>query len=224
MPVILDKHIGINSRLALWQILESEEELAALLNYRVAPDNYPINEILKKQRLASRILINRLGSELLVKPLMEPFPKSETEHYLQIQYNEFKKPFLPNSAAHISISHSHDQVAVILNNLNETGIDIELIKPQVERIAARFLDERELQSIDETRRTEQLTTFWCAKETLYKYYGKKKISFRGDIYIEPFLQQNSGMLKGHILTKNISVSIPLCYEKRGEYMLVYVND
>jgi len=28
--------------------------------------------------------------------------------------------------------------------------------------------------------------YWCAKEAIYKLYGKKKISFKNSIYIKPF--------------------------------------
>lgn len=230
MPIILDKHIGINSRVALWQITESEEELRALLIVPIDPALLAVNEILRKQRIASRILIAQLYADPVNKAesCKEIIPTQDrpmqTESFPVIQYDEYNKPFLLNSNSHISISHSHDQVAVILNKLNETGIDIELIKPQVERIATRFMHEKELMALDENRKLEQLTTIWCAKETLYKYFGKKNLSFSKELFIEPFYQLDAGSLIGHIQANGVNSCIALCYEKRGEYMLVYVND
>jgi 4'-phosphopantetheinyl transferase len=208
MPIIIDKHIGKHSHLALWHITESPEELALLLNCPVDPALLMVNEPLKKQRLCSRLLINRLCAQTCT----------------EIQYDEYGKPFLPNSLSRISISHTHQQVAVILNNRNDTGIDMELIKPQVERISTRFLHEKELYSLDKLRRLEQLTTFWCAKETLYKYFGKKELSFKHELFIEPFPQLEEGTFIGHIQSKRMEIALSLGYEKRGDYMLVYVND
>lgn len=208
MPLLLNKPINPNSKLALWHITESIDELLLQLNCRVDPLVLGVNEQLKKQRLCARILVNLL----FAKPCQE------------IKYDFYNKPFVVNSTAKISISHAHDRVAVIINKYNETGIDIELIKSKIERIAERFMSKDELSYLDNNRRIEQLTTFWCAKEALYKYYGKKELLFRENIFVEPFSQNASGKLVGHIKTSHINIDLSLCYEKTGDYMLVYVND
>lgn len=208
MPLLVKKNTGSNSKLALWHITESSEELLLKLNCKIDPLVLAVNEQLKRQRICARVLTNILCAE----------PCNE------INYDIYNKPYLVNSPAKISISHAHDYVAVIINNANETGIDIELIKPQVERIATRFMSTAELKQVDTDHRMEQLTTYWCAKEALYKYYGKKELLFRENIFVDPFSYGVNGMLTGYIRTAHINISLSLCYEKTGNYMLVYVND
>lgn len=208
MPLLFNKHITPNSQLALWHITEGVDGLLLLLNCRIDPLVLNVNEQLKKQRISARILVNLLCAE----------PCNE------IKYDGYNKPSLMNSTTKISISHAHDRVAVIINKVNETGIDIELIKSKVERIARRFMSEAELKQLDNSNRIEQLITYWCAKEALYKYYGKKELLFRENIFVEPFAQNASGKLVGHIKTSHINIDLSLCYEKTGDYMLVYVND
>jgi 4'-phosphopantetheinyl transferase len=208
MALVFNKKVNSNSELALWKITESCEELLLQLNYNVDPSVLAVNEQLKKQRICARILVNLLCKQ----PCIE------------IKYDTYNKPYIVNSNSKISISHAHNHVAVIINKVNETGVDIELIKPQVERIATRFMSKAELELLDNNKQMEQLTTFWCAKEALYKYYGKKELLFRNNIFIEPFKQNNSGNITGHIRTSYINITLPLCYEKTANYMMVYVND
>jgi 4'-phosphopantetheinyl transferase len=42
---------------------------------------------------------------------------------------------------HISISHSHDKLAIIVNEKEATGIDIELIRDKVLKIKHKFLSQ-----------------------------------------------------------------------------------
>ena len=51
-----------------------------------------------------------------------------------IDYDEKGKPFLTNERKHISISHSHDKLSIIVNEKEATGIDIELIRDKVLKI------------------------------------------------------------------------------------------
>jgi 4'-phosphopantetheinyl transferase len=208
MPLLLDKSVSENSRIALWRITESAGTLMTLLNCPIDPVLLDVNEQFKKQRISARILLNLIG----------PLPCNE------VAYDQFNKPFLIHSAHKISISHSNEMVGVIVSKNSETGIDIELISTRIERIADRFMSGPELKSVEESRRTEQLITYWCAKESLYKYYGKKDLSFKEQLLIEPFVAGDEGSLRGHIRTGSFNFALTLRYEKIGEYMLVYVND
>ncbi len=208
MPLLVDKYVDGNNRLALWHITEGFEDLVALQNCPIDPILLDVNELLKKQRLCARILINLLGPETCN----------------EIAYDVFNKPFLLHSTFKISISHSQDLVAVIISATKETGIDIERIKPTIERISSKFMSERELAVVETPNRMEHLTIYWCAKEALYKYYGKKGLIFRDNLFVEPFTPENYGRIKGHISIGDFTITLSLCYEKIGEYMLVYVSD
>lgn len=208
MPLLFTREVSPTCKIALWNITESAEELLVQLKCKVDPVVLQVHDQLKKQRICARLLVNQLSNQ----------PCNE------LTYDLYSKPALANSSSKISISHAHEHVAIIVNQTKETGIDIELIKPKVEKIAHRFMSAEELLSVDNTKRTEQLITYWCAKEALYKYYGKKELHFKENILIDPFIQHDSGKIFGRIKTVLINTQLQLCYEKTGDYMLVYIND
>ena len=140
---------------------------------------------------------------------------------LKISYDEFGKPYLINSSIKISISHAYEFVAILIDQNQETGIDIELIKPKIERISERFMSANELLSINK-QSLEQLYVYWCAKEALYKLYGIKNLSFKENILIEDFEYTEKGKIIGKIINNSLNKYYMLCYEKINEYMLVYV--
>jgi len=43
----------------------------------------------------------------------------------------------------------------------------------------------------------KMCIYWCAKESLYKWYGKKNLSFKDNIFIEPF-ENKPTMIQGDI--------------------------
>ena len=57
----------------------------------------------------------------------------------RLDYTPQNKPFIRDSSAHISISHSHDKLAIILNRHKNTGIDIELLRDKILTVRHKFL-------------------------------------------------------------------------------------
>jgi len=127
-----------------------------------------VAESRKKQWLAYRLLIREL-----LKP--DDFP---------VEYDQSGKPFLAGSDLHISVTHTEDLAAVIISRNARVGIDIEKIKPRIEKVRDKFLNEEESSSIGKKKGLEQLTIAWCAKEALYKLYGVRNLDFRENIKIE----------------------------------------
>ena len=93
----------------------------------------------------------------------------------EISYDINGKPHLVDDTRHISISHSHDKIAIIINTIEKTGIDIELIRDKVLKIKHKYLSESELKNAEND--PEKLIIYWAAKETLYKIYGLKHVDF-----------------------------------------------
>lgn len=206
------KEISKSGKLALWHITESLEELLKMKRSseeHMAALNVFSYEHRKKEWLVARILAEQLSGEKDIR----------------IFYDKHNKPILKNSKKHISISHSHDILAVILDD-HETGIDIEIIKPKVLRIKEKFMSEDELKSLQKENLPEQLTVYWCAKESLYKLYGKKELAFKENLCVEPFRYSEKGIIKGWIKISAIQKSFALQYEKLNSgddnYMLAYV--
>ncbi len=136
-----------------------------------------------------------------------------------IGYDEKGKPFLTNESKHISISHSHDKLAIIVNEKEATGIDIELIRDKVLKIKHKFLSQSEL--ADSNDNIEKLLIYWAAKETLYKIYGLKEVDFIEHLFVKPFTKHNLGTIIGEIKLPNFTESFDLNYQILEDYVLVY---
>ncbi len=135
--------------------------------------------------------------------------------------DEFGKPHLVDSTYEISFSHSKQLVAVIAAPVS-CGVDIQNITPSVERIAHKFMSDKEMESLKPKTRQEHLHVYWGAKEALYKAYGRKKLEFKEHIIIEPFpYNLKKGKCKGHVIKGNFSATYTLCYQKIDNHMLVY---
>ncbi len=179
----------------------SKENLTALDSYKY--------DHRKKEWLVSRILAEHIIGEKNIR----------------IVYDEYNKPSLHGSNLHISLSHSHDLLGFIVDEA-ATGIDIEIIKPKIFNIKHKFMSKMELLSLQEENNAEQLTVYWCAKESLYKLYGKKELEFKENLPIEPFKYEEKGIIKGWIKNSVMNTCFNLPYEQlnlgKERYMLTYI--
>ena len=170
-----------------------------------------LNEFATSLDLTAKREIESKGKSYLINYLLDK--------EVEIDYDEKGKPFLTNNAKHISISHSHDKLAVIVNEQESTGIDIELIRDKVLKIKHKFLTESEL--TDANDNVEKLLIYWAAKETLYKIYGLKEIDFIEHLFVKPFTKHNLGTIIGVINLPNFTESFYLNYQILDDYVLVY---
>ncbi len=136
-----------------------------------------------------------------------------------IAYDDKGKPYLSEDSRHISISHSHDKLAIIVNEHESTGIDIELIRNKVLKIKHKFLTNEELVEADND--IEKLLIYWAAKETLYKIYGLKEVDFIEHLFVKPFTKHNLGTIIGQTKLPNYTESFVLNYQILEDYILVY---
>jgi 4'-phosphopantetheinyl transferase len=170
MPELLRKIIDDHSLYAIWKISESVEELRSAIKLGIGEeiiyDSF-VAESRQKQWLAYRILIREL-----LKP--DEFP---------VEYDVSGKPYLAGSDFHISVTHTDDLAAVIISRHARVGIDIEKIRPRIQKVRERFLHPEEESLIGKETELEQLTLAWCAKEALYKLYGRRNLDFRENIRI-----------------------------------------
>jgi 4'-phosphopantetheinyl transferase len=137
-----------------------------------------------------------------------------------LSYNSEGKPELKEEKCHISISHSHDKLAIICDTKNDTGVDVELIRDKVLKIKDKFLSEAELAEAKDN--VEKLIIYWAAKETLYKVYGLKEVEFAKHLFVHPFELRAAGTLAGELNLESFQKKFNLHYEKLEDYMLVYV--
>ncbi|MVM39423.1 4'-phosphopantetheinyl transferase superfamily protein [Spirosoma sp. HMF3257] len=115
--------------------------------------------------------------------------------YQGLQKDEFGKPSLIGTPWHISLSHTSGWAAAVLHQTRPVGIDIEPIREQFRRVVPRVLSADEIAHADNN--PNRLAVYWCAKEALYKLYGKRQLTFREHLHVEPFADE-ADQLVGHV--------------------------
>jgi 4'-phosphopantetheinyl transferase len=151
-----------------------------------------------------------------IRYLLDKFFENET---WSLEYTKAKKPYLKGRPEHISISHSHDKLAITCNTEQNTGVDIELIREKVLNIRQKFLNTEELAFAG--NHTETLTGLWAAKEAIYKAYGLKEVDFRENISVAPWNDEENSFT-GKIDLPTFKKTYLLAREKQDNYILVYI--
>lgn len=81
---------------------------------------------------------------------------------------------------HISVSHCRDMVAVALSD-RICGVDMERLDRDFTKAAPRFLSARERALSEDPGLAAAV---WCAKECLYKMYGRRGMDMLRDLKVE----------------------------------------
>lgn len=132
------------------------------------------------------------------------------------------KPHLDRGDGYISLAHCTGYAAAIYSPNTSVGIDIEPIHDKVQRIATKFLNEKELAFIDESNITEHYISAWSIKESVYKWYGKKKLSFKQNIQIDPF-SLHEGQANVLFKAENQHENRKVYFEKIHHAVLAYTS-
>lgn len=113
-------------------------------------------------------------------------------------YDENGKPHLEKKEerekkkeVHISISHSFDFSCICISEDTLVGVDLEIMKPKILKIAPRFMDVSHLENSSELDQIEKATVIWGTKESIFKIKNEKGISFPDHIFEDPFLLSDS---------------------------------
>ncbi|GAB3897104.1 hypothetical protein GCM10028825_44120 [Spirosoma agri] len=115
--------------------------------------------------------------------------------YAGLHKDEFGKPHLIGTPWHVSLSHTSGWAAAVLHRTRPVGIDIEPIRDQFRRVVPRVLSEDEVNHA--AGEPSRLAVYWCAKEALYKLYGKRQLTFREHLHVEPFADGAEHLI-GHV--------------------------
>jgi phosphopantetheinyl transferase len=196
-----------SSKIALWNITEDEHSLSKELILDSCPTNI-VSAHKRVEWIAGRLLIQHLA-------------KSSHIPFKGIQKDEFGKPYLRESNHHISLSHSYPYVAAQIHPELSVGIDIEQPKEKLLKIAPRIMDASELQ--DAGSNITKHCIYWCAKEALYKVYGKRGLLFTNNLHLKPFVLNEFGDLKGWIEVNGKQAFVDLYYIVTKDYVLVYTK-
>ena len=213
MALYLTKELSDTARLAVWQVTESESELRELSSTpsdELEEISYIKSESLRKQRLAVRALLNVLF-----------------EDKVYLAHHDNGKPYIENNSINISITHTDKYVAVILNENEEVGIDVESLDRDFSAVEKKALSEEEIEDLDDDKeeKNEQLAIYWCAKEAIYKKMSQYHVDFAEQIEIERFRSRGEGELEATFIHKDgYEEELHLEYMTFDRHVLVWISD
>lgn len=176
MPLHKVIYLSNNTKLYLWKITEELTEL--LKDVRLKDSS-----ILRLESMKSES--HRKGF-LAVRKLLQHIDYNDFDLY----YDTFGKPNLkPQGCAikdmHISISHSNEFSAIAISEKN-IGIDMEILKEKILRIAPKFMNPIHLEGLNEDDKIKKATVIWGIKEAIFKIKNEKGISFPNHIFEDDF--------------------------------------
>ncbi len=211
MGIAYRKKVDNDTEFALWKIEENAEELYWQLQLDDGEKAFIQNLSNSKRYL------HWLGTRVLLRKMLN------TEEYIDCKIDAHGKPYLTSIPYHISLSHSFDYAAVMISKNKPVGIDIEKIEQKVERIAKKFMRPEELAFINPEDKINQLYACWCAKEAVYKCYGRKEVSFLNHIFLRDFVCCDAGSVHASIKTDTIDLDFEVEYLQFNEYMIGYAK-
>ena len=213
MALYLLKELDNTAKVAVWQITETEAELRELSSTpsdEMEEISFIKSESLRKQRLAVRALLNQLF-----------------EDKVYLAHHDNGKPYIENDSINISITHTDKYVAVILDQNDEVGIDIESMDRDFSVVEKKALSDEEKDDLDDDRdeKNEQLAIYWCAKEAIYKKMSQYNVDFAEQIEIDRFRSKGEGELEATFTHKDgYEEELELEYITFDRHVLVWVTE
>lgn len=207
----LSKIIKINNKLswALWKIDSGWEAMQR--EHVFSPGVlHTLNKISHPQKKAEF-----LASRLALFTLLDTAGIGRYE----LVKDRFGKPFVKDATVHISLANSFPYAVAILDLDKPTGIDIESPSDKLVRVQHKFLHNRELPLVKDHQ--DKLCLAWCAKESLYKLYGRKSLSFKQHICIHKIAYPHHGMLSAEISYEDHFSRHRLHIEKERNFFITF---
>lgn len=200
MPLFKTIHINDYTTAYVWKISETLPEL---------------KQIYLSENSLNRVLTMKSATHqkgfLSIRHLLKSIEISDSDLY----YNEFGKPLLKNNL-HISITHSFDFSAIVISE-KITGIDIEMVRPKIQKIKHRFTD-IEINETNPLDILKKLTFIWGAKESLFKIHPTGGIHFKDELIIQDFTLTDL-QTQGNIQTKSYQNQFEIYFFEIENYAL-----
>lgn len=172
MPLFKTIHCNETTKILIWEITESLEEL--------------LSKVVLKEKTQRRLdgMKSQLHQRafLSVRMLIQEMGFTDKD----LHYDEFGKPYF-DCHNYISITHSYHFAAIIISH-ETVGIDMELQREKILKIADKFVD-TEFEYLNANVSEEyvkKLTVIWGAKEAIFKIRNEKGISFKDHIRVGDF--------------------------------------
>ncbi|WP_221393144.1 4'-phosphopantetheinyl transferase superfamily protein [Dyadobacter sp. NIV53] len=208
MGILYIKKPSKNSLLGLWHITESVETLLKALD--LSPADREIyqtkkNDKRKKEWLACRNLLNGM------------FPEK-----VKVYYDQEGKPYLDENKFQISMSHSGEYACVYAHEIKPVGVDVQKLKPGIQKGLDFFINETERGWID-AEDNLMLHIIWSVKESVFKYYGLNELDMKKDVTVSSFKSNQNAMIEVSILNHDLKNKLFITFEIFGDYVLTYTT-
>ena len=203
MPVIDDLNLSPKTRVVIWEINESIQDLKSkvvLSEDSLKLLNQKKSGIHKKQFLAIRNIFKFLCID-----------------DKDLKYDKAGKPIFSKNKK-LSISHSGNYAAVITSDYN-VGIDIEKISDKAIKIKHKFLQIELNYPIEFDNQISQI--YWNIKESIYKAMGIMGVDFKKNILALP-LDINATKCKSWYVNNDDIYSFETYFRISKNYTLAFV--
>lgn len=212
MPLLSIRNVDVSSRLAIWNMIESPEELKA--SYPMLGQSYDEacqrfkSQHRRKEFLAIRALLIEMSDGRLPA----------------VHYDANGKPSLDDGRK-VSFSHTQGYAVVLMSERDEVGVDIEHKGDRVAKVAHKFLRDDEFPSSHATASSpdavgslsiDALLVMWSAKEAVYKLFSAQNLAFE-----EMRVVHFSPQLQGRIIVENLKegVAVEVEYQLTDDYVM-----
>lgn len=190
--------------LGVWRVEEDEAKLKELVGGDYFPGLARISHPRRRlEWLAARTLIRQFG------------------YAGHIMYHPTRRPFLANSRAHLSISHSYPLVSVVMSDQYLVGVDIESYARPFSEVTNKYLSANEKKWVD-VEDNRRLALIWSAKEAIYKLPGMDGLG-GADMDIKPITSLlDRGQLSATVHIGGTSQHFSLNYFYMDYFNVVWV--
>lgn len=211
MPFVIREDINSNHYWGVWEICEEEEYLVQI----VRPKEQELKHLyaIKHPKRRLEHLAGRAAAKELIRLMKFENPI--------ICNNELGRPEHFNGPIQVSISHSGKYAAAIASSREIVGIDIQLLKNKLEKVAYRIFSSDELERIKSNHTL--IGIYWGVKETLYKLTSKKGINLSENLPIYSHEGTRKGICKAGINLDGIKTKYELHYRVVEDNYVVVFN-
>lgn len=206
MPLFQTIQCNEKTKILIWKITESFDELYRQVTLKEKTQRRldgMKSDMHQRAFLSVRMLIQEMG-----------FTDKD------LHYDEFGKPYF-DCHNYISITHSHNFAAIIISE-ETVGIDMELQREKIIRIADKFTD-YECDYLEPEKTEEyikKLTVIWGAKEAIFKIRNEKGISFKDHIRVDDF-SLNEKQTSASLYFNDLVIDFDVHYLEIENFTLVY---
>lgn len=207
MPLYTTINVSPTTQILVWEITETFEDMF---------NQVVLNDSNRNRLNAMKSKLHQRGF-LSIRKLLKEAGYSDFDLY----YDETGKPYLKNEKF-ISITHSFHFSAIIISD-QKVGIDIEMQREKIIRIADKFVNEKELnrlQRYDNLDYIKKLTVKWGAKESIFKIRNEKGISFKDHIKVNTFEIEDK-KTTATLEIENINQQFYIYFDEIENFTLVY---